>query len=242
MLPSAGASNRVCPSRRLMLREGKEEYMKINYFESGLPQFAPLSFEEDKPLCFVECGSMLLNLLRALADGGEGGVLTAPLEAEAPLFSSRLKVELAGAEYLLMGSLWGEDDFTVSVEREGVCDLKEAVGILSSLRCLKSDKRNCFDGTAVKAEGRITPLGQSDLLLEAFECFYEGLRQESARGDRRPVYVYAFFDRLDRGVDVDPLLCRLAALDRQVFVSVCRGYPAEKLGHPSVQIVKEKFL
>lgn len=47
-------------------------------------------------------------------------------------------------------------------------------------------------------------------------------------GDDRPIFIYDYLDRLDEAIDITPVLDRLASLDRQVFVSVCAGYPEIK--------------
>lgn len=46
--------------------------------------------------------------------------------------------------------------------------------------------------------------------------------------DDRPIFIYDYFDRLDGATDITPILDRLASLGRQVFVSVCAGYPEIK--------------
>ena len=56
-------------------------------------------------------------------------------------------------------------------------------------------------------------------------------------GDSRPILIYDYFDRLDVGADISPMLDRLAASGRQVFAAVCHGYPKEKLTRPDVMVV-----
>ena len=47
--------------------------------------------------------------------------------------------------------------------------------------------------------------------------------------DTRPIFIYDYFDRLDDATPLSPIITRLASLGRQVFVSVCKGYPKDKL-------------
>lgn len=54
--------------------------------------------------------------------------------------------------------------------------------------------------------------------------------------DDRPIFIYDCFDRLDEAIDITPILERLASLDRQIFISVCSGYPEIK--HEKVQMVQ----
>ena len=52
--------------------------------------------------------------------------------------------------------------------------------------------------------------------------------------DRRPLFIYNYFDRLDESADITDILDRLARLDRQVFIGVCSNYP--DVHHKSVQM------
>ncbi len=54
--------------------------------------------------------------------------------------------------------------------------------------------------------------------------------------DDRPIFIYDYFDRLDEAIDITPVLDELASLGRQVFISVCAGYPEIK--HEKVQMVR----
>ena len=54
--------------------------------------------------------------------------------------------------------------------------------------------------------------------------------------DDRPIFIYDYFDRLDEAIDITPVLDELASLGRQVFISVCAGYPEIK--HEKVQMVQ----
>ena len=54
--------------------------------------------------------------------------------------------------------------------------------------------------------------------------------------DDRPIFIYDYFDRLDEAIDITPILDKLSSLGRQVFISVCAGYP--KIKHEKVQMVQ----
>lgn len=58
----------------------------------------------------------------------------------------------------------------------------------------------------------------------------------TVRDDDRPIFIYDYFDHLDEAIDITPILDRLASLGRQVFISVCLGYPEVK--HEKVQVVQ----
>lgn len=53
-----------------------------------------------------------------------------------------------------------------------------------------------------------------------------------------PIFLYDFLDRMDEGVDTEPLFADLASVGRQVFIAVCPGYPTEKLNCPLVQVIE----
>lgn len=54
--------------------------------------------------------------------------------------------------------------------------------------------------------------------------------------DDRPIFIYSYFDRLDEATDITPILDRLASLGRQVFISVCSGYP--EINHEKAELIK----
>ena len=56
--------------------------------------------------------------------------------------------------------------------------------------------------------------------------------------DDRPIFIYDYFDRLDEAIDITLILDKLSSLGRQVFISVCAGYPCKKMKHSKVQIVE----
>ncbi|MBQ9744572.1 MAG: hypothetical protein IJW19_05545 [Clostridia bacterium] len=58
-----------------------------------------------------------------------------------------------------------------------------------------------------------------------------------SRSDDRPIFIYDYLDRLDEAIDITPVLNRLSSLGRQIFISVCDGYPCEKIKNKRVQIV-----
>ena len=58
----------------------------------------------------------------------------------------------------------------------------------------------------------------------------------TSREDDRPLFIYDCFDRLDEAFDITLILDKLASLGRQVFISVCSGYPEIK--HEKVQMVR----
>lgn len=54
--------------------------------------------------------------------------------------------------------------------------------------------------------------------------------------DERPLFIYGYFDKLDKAIDITPIIDKLASLGRQVFVAVCANYPPEKIIHSDAEI------
>ena len=111
---------------------------------------------------------------------------------------------------------------------------------VSKLRNLSSDAKNhyCLEHKYVSNDNC---LSEGDYRIENFKKFLEIAKEETAKGDNRPIYIFNFFDRIDEAVDVMPFLDELASLGRQVFVSVTANYPSEKLTHTSVQFFKQSI-
>ncbi|MBO5714903.1 MAG: hypothetical protein J6S23_00730 [Clostridia bacterium] len=55
--------------------------------------------------------------------------------------------------------------------------------------------------------------------------------------DKRPIFIYDFFDRLDESVDISPIIDKLTSLDRQVFIAVCANYPCKMTNNNKIQII-----
>lgn len=81
------------------------------------------------------------------------------------------------------------------------------------------DKRNCYN-SHYKYVKNDNCLGESSFNIENFKKFIEIAREETEKGDTRPIYVFNFFERLDEATDIAPFIDLLASLGRQVFVGV----------------------
>ena len=80
-------------------------------------------------------------------------------------------------------------------------------------------------------------LSECDYNIENFNRFVEIVKEETAKGDTRPIYIFNFFERLDESTDITPFIDALATLDRQVFVGVSNTYPIERFESDKVQLV-----
>ena len=85
---------------------------------------------------------------------------------------------------------------------------------------------------------KISLFGISKINLpDNFNRFIEIVKEETAKGDTRPIYIFNFFERLDDATDITLFIDALATLDRQVFVGVSSTYPIERFENDKVQLV-----
>ena len=91
----------------------------------------------------------------------------------------------------------------------------------------EKDERNCY-----RIQNRYFKdnrnLSECDYNLENFLCFLEIVKTETQKGDRRPIYVLDFFERLDEAFDITPFLEWLDSIERKVFIVVPSTYPVER--------------
>ena len=80
-------------------------------------------------------------------------------------------------------------------------------------------------------------LSECEYNIENFKRFIEIVKEESAKGDVRPIYIFNFFERLDEATDITPFIESLASLGRQVFVGIPNNYPLERFENDKVQLV-----
>ena len=80
-------------------------------------------------------------------------------------------------------------------------------------------------------------LSECEYNIENFKRFIEIVKEETAKGDTRPLYVFNFFERLDEATDITPFIEALASLGRQVFVGISNNYPLERFESDKVQVV-----
>ena len=100
----------------------------------------------------------------------------------------------------------------------------------------EKDEKNCYSihNRYFKNDRN---LSECDYNLENFLSFLDVVKTETQKGDSRPIYIYDFFERLDKATDITPLIDALASLGRQVFVGVSNTYPLERFKNNKVQVV-----
>ena len=208
--------------------------MKIKSFYTTSPIFEGGRFEDDKPICVFAAPTVFLHMMRCLLDGESDDT---PIdETKERTFVSRVAFELDGEEIELCGVLCDDQTFFVAVKDGGHFSAERTQTVVAKLLSMKRDERNSYNFFN-KYVANEDNLSECDYNIENFKRFIEITREETVKGDTRPIYVFNFFERLDEATDIAPFIDLLSSLGRQVFVGV-GNYPIERFEKCSkVQIV-----
>ena len=208
--------------------------MKIKSFTTTSPQFPSVSFESDKPICFFTGASVFLNMMRCLLDGESDDT---PIdESKERTFVSIVEFELDGENVELCGVLCDDQSFFVAVKDGEHFSAEQTQKVIAKLRSMKRDERNSYNFLN-KYVANENNLSECDYNIENFNRFMEIVKEETAKGDTRPIYIFNFFERLDDATDIMPFIDALADLGKQVFVGVSNTYPLERFESGKVQLV-----
>ena len=101
---------------------------------------------------------------------------------------------------------------------------------------MKRDERNSYNFLN-KYVANENNLSECDYNIANFNRFVEIVKEETAKGDARPICIFNFFERLDESTNITPFIDALATLDRQVLVGVSNIYPIERFESDKVQLV-----
>lgn len=209
--------------------------MKIKSFYTTSPFFEGGRFDEDKPICVFDAPAVFLHMMCCLLDGESDDT---PIdESKERTFVSRVTFELNGEDVELCDVLCDDQSFFVGVKDGDHFSAEKTAATLSKLRKLKSDERNSYSFLNKYVENE-NNLSECDYSIANFNRFIELAKEETAKGDTRPIYVFNFFfERLDEATDVTPFIDALAALGRQVFIGISNSYPMERFQRDNVQVV-----
>ena len=208
--------------------------MKIKSFYTTSPIFEGGNFNNDKPICVFAAPTVFLHMMRCLLDGESDDT---PIdETKERTFVSRVNFELDGEEIELCGVLCDDQSFFVAVKDGEHFSVKRTPEVIAKLRSMKRDARNSYNFLN-KYVANENNLSECDYNIENFKRFIEIAREETEKGDTRPIYVFNFFERLDEATDIAPFIDLLASLGRQVFVGVSNTYPFERFESDNVQVV-----
>ena len=197
--------------------------MKIKSFYTTSPIFEGGRFDDDKPVCVLAAPAVFLHMMRCLLDGESDDT---PIdETKERTFVSRVNLELDGEEIELCGVLCDDQSFFVAVKDGERFSADRTQTVVAKLRSMKRDESNSYNFFN-KYVANENNLSECDYNIANFMRFIEIVREETVKGDSRPIYVFNFFERLDEAIDIAPFINLLASLGRQVFIGV-GNYPIE---------------
>ena len=208
--------------------------MKIKSFYTTSPIFEGGRFDADKPVCVFAAPAVFLHMMRCLLDGESDDT---PIdETKERTFVSRVNFELDGEEIELCGILCDDQSFFVAVNDGEHFSAERTQTIVAKLRSMKRDERNRYHFLN-KYTANENNLSECDYNIANFKRFIEIVKEETVKGDTRPIYIFNFFERLDEATDITPFIESLASLGRQVFVGISNSYPLERFDSGKVQVV-----
>lgn len=208
--------------------------MKIKSFYTTSPIFEGGRFDECKPICVFAAPAVFLHMMRCLLDGESDDT---PIdESKERTFVSRVDFEFDGEDIELCGVLCNDQSFFVAVKDGEHFSAERTPKVIATLRSMKRDESNSyiFLNKYVTNENN---LSESDYNIENFKRFIEIVKEETDKGDTRPIYIFNFFERLDEATDITPFIDTLANIGRQVFVGISNNYPIERFESAKVQVV-----
>ena len=208
--------------------------MKIKSFYTTSPIFEGGRFDDDKPVCVFAAPAVFLHMMRCLLDGESDDT---PIdETKERTFVSRVAFELDGEEIELCGVLCDDQSFFVAVKDGERFSANRTQTVVAKLCSMKRDESNSYSFLN-KYVANENNLSECDYNIANFKRFIEIAREETEKGDTRPIYVFNFFERLDEATDIAPFVDLLASLGRQVFIGI-GNYPIERFEkYTKVQVV-----
>ena len=209
--------------------------MKIKSFYTTSPIFEGGRFDDDKPVCVFSAPAVFLHMMRCLLDGESDDT---PIdETKERTFVSRVNFEIDGEDNIeLCGVLCDDQSFFVTVKDGEHFSAERTQKVISKLRSMKRDERNSYNFLN-KYVANENNLSECDYNIANFKHFIEIVKEETAKGDTRPIYIFNFFERLDEATDITPFIEALASLGRQVFVGISNNYPLKRFENDKVQLV-----
>ena len=208
--------------------------MKIKSFYTTSPLFEGGRFDETKPICVFSESPIFLHMMRCLLDGESDDT---PIdEFKKQTFVSRVNFEIDGEDIELCGVLCDDQSFFVGVNDGEHFSAEQTQKVIAKLRSMKRDERNSYNFFN-KYVANENNLSECDYNIANFNRFIEIVKEETAKGDTRPIYIFNFFERLDDATDITPFIDALADLGKQVFVGVSNTYPLERFESDKVQVV-----
>ena len=188
--------------------------MKINHFQITSASTLNIEFATTAPICVLRgrYSDLALDLMRELI--GDYGAQNNPDRVDDGRFIIHADIEMDNKNYdvcyIRNADFMGDNRLAVNFEPNSICFSKDDTCEFVN-KCNERDTDN------------------TNVLIKTADIF--------SCEDDRPIFIYDYFDRLDEAIDIALILDKLSSLGRQVYISVCGGYPCEKMRHNNVQIV-----
>ena len=164
--------------------------MKIKSFYTTSPIFDGGRFDECKSICVFAAPAVFLHMMRCLWDGESDNT---PIdESKERTFVSEVKVDLDGEDIDLCGVLCDDQSFFVAVKDGEHFSAEQTQKVIAKLRSMKRDERNSYNFLN-KYVANENNLSECDYNIANFNRFIEIVKEETAKGDIRPIYIFNFF-------------------------------------------------
>ncbi len=212
--------------------------MKIKNLAITSSSTIELDEEIKSPVCafFGEYSEFTLDLIREVI--GDNDTINDLDSADDGRFVIHSEIEMDSKTYSVCyirnADFIGDRRIAANFADSGVSFSKDDTEeYLDRLNMVNSRTCYVFEKALASIYKRIP--SESDRMVAAFNSFINCI---SRIEDDRPVFVYDFFDMIDESVDIRPFLYKMASMGRQIFVSVGKNFPHEKMEYKFVQKIR----
>ncbi len=219
--------------------------MKIKNLQISSLATLDLELDITTPICILRglYSDLALDLIRELI--GDYNAIYDPDQFDDGHFVIHSDVEIDGknyaACYIRNADFMGDNRLAVNFVPNSIEFSKDdTLEFIEKRKNRNVDSSNVFDRS--KYNFNVENLPECDKLFTKFKRFVDELKQATANGDDRPIFIYDLIERLDASTDMTPILNELSALHRQVFISFCNSESAWKVEHEHIQMFSVKKL
>ena len=209
--------------------------MTINRLQLTSSTLFDQEFKITQPICIIQgtYSELILDLIReSICDYG---AISSPDRIEDGRFVIHEDIDMDSKNYSLCyirnADFMGDNRIAANFDQSSIkFSTDDTEEFLTKCSKLNSDGNNVFFEKVLPTD---LVNSETEHRIASFERFIKS----NSPNDMRPMFIYGFFDRIDSGIDIAPYLDTLSSLNKQIFISVCKGYPANKTEHTDVQYV-----
>ena len=206
--------------------------MRFTSISVTSPSFNDFQFTPTESITVIRgrYSDTVLDLMRGATENYEDSGCDGNLR-----FTLHADVELDGKEYSILYISNDEElnDSLTSVKLKDSGDkfsFGDALDFINKCNEINTNDLNIFDREKLFFDAI---LSEGELWLRSFDKFLS----EAPENDTRPLFIYGLLDRIDEATDILPLFEKLAALERQVYISVCPAFSSSRLKGANAQLV-----